>query len=122
MESIIPLVFATYYLTTILLLEQKESHEGPFATTRILVAFGDQHVQRFSLFDIPRLLTGAYSYDLTTGWLQVNKTWMSEAWQCPICLSFWIALVLCLLTGNVNTVTVLCVAGGSAFLCVSAEK
>jgi hypothetical protein len=121
----IPLIFATYYLVTIFLLEKKTSHEGPFILPDVYVWFReeeDDHIQRASIFDIVRLLFGVYQYDSITKILTVkNRSWLAELWTCPICLSFWMSLVVCLLTGNANPVTVLCVAGGSA-LCVNAVK
>ncbi len=125
LELIIILTLVNSYLVTVFLLEKKTSHEGPFILPDVYVWFHeeeDDHLQRASIFDVVRLLFGVYKYDSPTKILTVrNRSWLAELWTCPICLSFWMSLVVCLLTGNLNPVTVLGVAGGSA-LCVNVVK
>lgn len=92
---------AAAYSTYVLLLEQKDSHFGPFPDYSRIVDFGD-HVQPVTLFDWIRRLFGVYEIH--------GKTWVvrmgskSERWECPFCLSFWMcllwALPVCFLTGQ----------------------
>ena len=93
------LALTVTYLTHILLLEQKESHYGPFADAERVVVWeaSDQyeaHAQPVTFFDWVRRPFGVYSV--------ADRVWKvnqgrAERWTCPICLSFWIAAAILLL-------------------------
>jgi hypothetical protein len=91
---------ACAYLIRVLLLEQKVSHEGPFVLKETFVLFQDtKHVQRFALFDIIRLVFGAYKRvpEMTAQRVYTLRNfWIAEVWTCPVCLSFWAAFPLSL--------------------------
>lgn len=81
------------FLTNAFLLEEKESHEGPFIVPGLLIRFGETgHLQRFSLFDAIRYVLGVYLYKPNGGIISTRDNWWYEMWTCPDCLSFWASL------------------------------
>lgn len=78
------------YLLTILLLQEKADHEGPFASDTKTVVFPSGHTQRVAFFDYLRSFFGVY---LVSGdqWFVTPK---AERFTCPVCLGFWLALLL----------------------------
>lgn len=94
-----------YYVLQCLLLEQKENHEGPFATSHLTVLFPEkriepsgeypeerwyaEHKQRVALWDWLRRPFGVY--DISGNTWAVNEK-RAERFTCPFCLSFWAAL------------------------------
>lgn len=91
---------ACTYLTRVLLLEKKISHEGPFVLNETFILFQDNnHVQRFAFFDIIRFICGAYKRvpDMPQRVYTLRDTWLAEIWTCHICLSFWTAIPVSLL-------------------------
>lgn len=105
MENLLDLfiIFAmmTTYMTKFMLLEKKVSHFGPFPSSVKKVYFhleiddeGNEeppHFQPATLFDRIRKLFGAYRVTKDT-W-HVKDGALGEVWTCPICLSFWMALI-----------------------------
>ncbi len=101
---------ACAYLTKIFLLQEKDSHEGPFVLKNVGVFFSDTgHFQKAALFDVIRRLFGVYETKKVSEnhYIWTVKPLRAEAWSCPFCLSFWMSLVihLLLLTGYFDTVT-----------------
>ena len=85
---------ACAYIVRILLLEEKESHVGPFVLKSTFVYFQEtKHIQPAALFDILRLLLGVYTVSHTkSGTLWTVRQLRAEVWECPKCLSFWVAI------------------------------
>lgn len=102
MDTFIIVSLALAYTTYILLLRRKSSHFGPFPSTTKVVRFHDpDHVQPVTFFDYIRRVFGVYQVQ--------GDVWTVDAircqrWECPFCLSFWIAIgfaiVLCIFTKN----------------------
>lgn len=79
------------YLIQVLLLVERESHEGPFRSEEKRVRFPDSdHTQQVALFDWVRRLFGAYIVD--GNYWTVHPV-RSQRWTCSVCLSFWTAFV-----------------------------
>ena len=99
------LTFATAYVTSCLVFEEKsEPWESAEEVVKWQEADGN-HEKPVSAFDQVRRLFGAYKLE--------GKVWFVNPlrmalWRCNFCLSFWIALVL--------TVPALLVAGYSIWL------
>jgi hypothetical protein len=88
--SFLVVTLALAYIVKVMLLEEKEDHEGPWPSAVKKVYFQKaEHIQRVALFDYIRRIFGAYhvSGDLWT----VNEG-RAEVWTCPTCLSFWLAM------------------------------
>jgi len=110
--------FCVYYISHVLLLEEKESHFGPFPSSRIKVKWvtftsGKPVIREYqaTLFDRIRFLFGLYrveidpvdcddadpsAFDLCKeGYLRVwvVRSEREEVWTCPVCLSGWLSLV-----------------------------
>lgn len=98
---------ATYVLHA-LLLQEKDSHEGPFPLNknRFVIFKYDRtrdewHYQRVALFDVIRRVFGAYDVEkeeLSGGtavenWIVKEGSALGQVWTCPFCLSFWISLL-----------------------------
>lgn len=87
----------TAIITHILILERRESHFGPFQDANRIVLFPpdlenlSDWQQPVTLFDWIRRLFGVYTVKQHVWY--VNPV-HSQRWTCPICLSFWIALVV----------------------------
>lgn len=82
--------FALAYLVKVLMLEEKEDHEGPWPALFGRVYFPEsEHLQRVALFDRIRRIFGVYIIEDNL-WT-VNEA-RAELWTCPVCLSFWVAL------------------------------
>lgn len=81
---------ALAYLVRVMLLVEKEDHEGPWPSNDQKVYFADsEHIQRVALFDRLRRLFGVYKV--------TDDIWTvygprAEMWTCPVCLSFWLSL------------------------------
>lgn len=111
MENILELFiifsFSVIYITHILLLERKVSHFGPFPSKTKIIYFplsydeeGEKipaHHQPAALFDYIRRLFGVYKVNKDT-WQVVDGS-MSERWTCPVCLSFWVAIIPAIVLG-----------------------
>lgn len=81
----------------------------------------------FSVYRLARDLTleeGPFSlYARFQGWAENQSNWLKRGLMCPICLSFWLALLFTLLLGLLTPFTWpvflihwLGIAGGAAFL------
>jgi hypothetical protein len=100
---------ACAYLTKIFLLQEKDSHEGPFVLKNIGVFFQDTgHFQKAALFDVIRRLFGVYETKKVSEnhYIWTVKPLRAEAWSCPFCLSFWMSLVvnILFLSGQVKSI------------------
>lgn len=78
------------YLLCILLLQQKTDHEGPLASEDKKVVFQDGHEQRVALFDYLRKPFGVYLIHGNVWYVTLK----AERFTCPVCLGFWLALLL----------------------------
>lgn len=88
--SFLVAALALAYLVRVLLLQEKEDHEGPWPSSVKKVYFsGSEHLQRVALFDHLLRLFGAYKAE---GSLWTVNEPRAEVWQCPVCLSFWLSL------------------------------
>jgi hypothetical protein len=87
---------AVYYLTKVLLFEEKTDHYGPFPSTSEWVHRKNHYAQPVTLFDrVRRWTLNPYDIDVEDGeglW-HVDEQRM-ERWTCPKCLSFWISLAV----------------------------
>jgi len=86
---------SAYYILRALCLQERLSHEGPFLRKDHFVVFNSGHVQRFALFDYLRAFLGAYTKTVSNNqvmWLVKDNT-IGLVWQCPFCLSFWVAFL-----------------------------
>jgi len=82
---------ALFYITRVLLYEEKESHFGPFPSkTRQVYNEDTGHIQPVTLFDWVRRLT-LNPYQIHEELWMINNPKM-DRWTCPTCLSFWIAI------------------------------
>jgi hypothetical protein len=88
---LIKVCLAVFYLTKILLYQEKESHYGPFPSTeKSTYREATGHVQPVTLFDwVRRFTLNPYSIHDDTWIIDERKM---ERWSCPTCLSFWITL------------------------------
>ena len=91
---------AVFYLTKVLLFEEKTSHFGPFASTSEWVIRQSTHYQQpVTLFDRIRRWSPFNPYNVQMiegeGLWAVDEKRM-ERWTCPKCLSFWISLAVTL--------------------------
>ena len=97
---------ACSYLTKIFLLEQKDSHTGPFSSTKIQIYFvEDAHLQPAGIFDRVRRIFGAYEVTRETNyqlWKVINRD-RTDVWSCPKCLSFYTAIPFTALMLNFTT-------------------
>lgn len=96
LELFLIFAIATTYITKFMLLERKNSHFGPFPSRTKVIHFDtdweeDEHVQPAAMFDYIRRLFGAYK--VTGNLWNVKPGALAEVWTCPICLSFWMALL-----------------------------
>lgn len=99
-EIILILGLAAGYITKCLLLEEKDSHVGPFPLKSTFIEFPDSgHIQTAAFFDIIRNLFGVYvevepGNEHQTIWeVQPER---SERFTCPFCLSFWVSILFTL--------------------------
>ncbi len=88
---------AVYYLTKVLLFEEKTDHYGPFPSTSEWVQRPySNYSQPVTLFDrVRRWTLNPYTVQRYEGealWV-VDETKL-ERWTCPKCLSFWISLAV----------------------------
>lgn len=92
-EQLFLLGLACGYITRCLLLEQRDSHVGPFRIKGSFVKFDDGHLQPAALFDVIRMVAGVYRIE-KVGLQQVLHVIpeAAERFTCPFCLSFWVAL------------------------------
>lgn len=80
------------YLLRVLLLDEMDSHEGPFQSARRTVKFPDSgHEQSVALWDWLRRPFGVYEVKGDTWVVRLKR---AERFTCPFCLSFWTSLVL----------------------------
>lgn len=102
METLIEVLLTGYllgfpaaYMLNALLLEKKDSHEGPFKSASLQVVWpagylGEaQHAQQVALFDWVRRLCGAYSVKGNMWVVKIGP--LGELWTCSFCLSFWVS-------------------------------
>lgn len=95
MDSLILLLIvigiASAYFLSIMILEAKESHEGPILIRNRFVSIKGE-IQRASIFDLIRRCLFAFHVmkqeNNTYLWVLKN-TPFGEVWTCPRCLSFW---------------------------------
>ena len=124
-------ILGLFYLTKILLLEPKDSHEGPFIQVgkHVIFPMPDHrvHVQRFSLFDQIRYWCGAYFRDGHKFF--VRNDWRTELWTCPFCLSLWLAFLFTIpfiFTAQPNVIEAMyyhfAIAGGANLLLAVYER
>lgn len=96
LETVFLAALACAYATRVLVLEKKVSHEGPFILKETYVLFQDNnHIQNFGLFDIIRLIFGAYERvkDMPQRvYTPRLEHWTGQLWTCHVCLSWWVAL------------------------------
>lgn len=96
-EIVLLLSLACAYVTKCLVLEEKDTHVGPFKLKSTFILFPQTgHIQEAALFDRIRYLGGAYYTekvrdDFQTTWNVDPES--SQRFTCPFCLSFWIALL-----------------------------
>lgn len=100
MRRLLLAAFAVYYLTKVLLFEEKISHFGPFASKSEWVFRQATHYQQpVTLFDRIRRWSpfNPYSVQEIEGeWLWSVDEGRLERWTCPKCLSIWISLAISL--------------------------
>lgn len=96
LEIILLLGLAAGYITKSLVLEEKDTHVGPFQLKATFISFPDTgHIQQACLFDIIRFMFGAYyKAEEQNEFQRVYEVHpiRSERFTCPFCLSFWVAL------------------------------
>ena len=81
---------ALAWVVRVMLLESKSSHFGPWPSRTAVVYFPEEeHAQPVAFFDRIRRLFGVYT--IKDGVWEVRKL-RAEVWECPICLSLWLAI------------------------------
>lgn len=87
-------VLAIFYITKILLFEEKTSHFGPMKSdSKVVYNDSTKHVQPVTLFDYVRqIIPFLNPYHVNNELWEVNESKM-ERWTCPTCLSFWTAFL-----------------------------
>lgn len=83
---------AASYITNVMTLRKRDSHEGPFIDESKRVVIQEDsvpHFQKFSLFDRIRNLFGIYERD--NDLYYVKGGWKTEAFTCELCLSQWVS-------------------------------
>lgn len=99
-RTLLAAIAAVYYLTKVLLFEEKDSHHGPFPSTSEWVnRQSTSYVQPVTLFDrVRRWTLNPYRVqEFQEGeYLWVVDEKRMERWTCPTCLSFWISLAVTL--------------------------
>ncbi len=100
-------IFSVYYFVRVLLLYQRESHEGPFIIEDKRVVFVEfdenekrykSHFQRFSIFDRIRNFFGVYDNEHGDELYYVKNReknadfWKAEVFTCPHCLAMWVTI------------------------------
>lgn len=82
------------YLLRVMLLQENDSHEGPFKSKTRTVYFSEtKHSQQVALWDWIRRLVRVY--DVEGNIWTVNRE-SAERFTCPFCLSFWTSWVISL--------------------------
>lgn len=108
-ELIILMGLACGWLTKVFLLEKEDEVLGPWPVDHTMIYFeadadDPPHLQPAVFFDRIRFIFGVYDEKLDGEQrLWIVKPERAAVWQCPICLSFWMALPLTfiiLLTGS----------------------
>lgn len=96
-HTLVAAASAVYYLTKVLLFEEKVSHHGPFPSTSEWVQRpSTSYTQPVTLFDrVRRWTLNPYTIQKFDGeYLWVLDEKKLERWTCPKCLSFWISLAV----------------------------
>lgn len=98
--------FWTYYVTQVLLLEEKDSHYGPFPSNKRRVNWSQtiptvlgpmfrDYSAPVTVFDWIRRIFRVYAIEKEGDgyeiWHVIDAR--AEVWTCPRCLSFWVALI-----------------------------
>lgn len=105
--TIIELCLFLFYVTRVLLFEEKESHHGPFPSrTESVYDEETHHLQPVTLFDRIRRYSPFNPYTIKDGVWIVDKLKM-ERWTCPLCLSFWTAFFPTAYLASLNTYSII---------------